>query len=511
MFSLLCKTHNDFLITNLLSFVIRTRYFLYTAIILIGVWLRFSNGITLHADPDYSGYLFPAIDFLNEGSFTHHSARSFPYPLFVLLLLLVFKTINAIVIVHHVGGIAAAIGMLWLFEKLLVRLEWQQYKRAASVLFISVSALLFVANGMTIMYEKTLRPEGVFAPFAVCFFVLLYRFCQKFSSKHFLSLSIIGGVGFVAFTRFSYAFLFVLISAYFLAVKRMPNDWKKLLCMLVIPILLLISIETFLTLRYDGSSKSFVVRQVFYSHAHIVLQAMKDNSLAANTDDNLNSLVYPILVEEIEINPDTNFIVLRYSLDALQYGNCGKVIQQFFRDKKSNETHEVVEGDVKAYYSNWIKHIYFNYPIMCLKKVVWQIYFAVVDMRSRTFDYFLKIELQNTVDDSPSYSSHSLVQTIGYAHGGTITIAIPLVFLSIYIPIIYIGNFISVLVFIVGIYLFVVRKLSSVSMLLLMFLVVSILTVAFAHSFDQIRYLQSLQIPMIMLIAFLYRDIVKQL
>src|SRR6516164_1175239 len=84
---------------------------IYTALTLslvgAALFFRFELPQQPFIDGDVGGYLVPALLQLTHGNFQHLGGRSFVYPGFIYLILLVFKDFRAITLIQHLMGVAS--------------------------------------------------------------------------------------------------------------------------------------------------------------------------------------------------------------------------------------------------------------------------------------------------------------------------------------------------------------------------------------------------------------------
>ncbi len=111
-------------------------------------------------DPDFGGYLQPAIQMLSGEGFGHTGSREFLYPAFVFAVLRAFGDLSAVVVVQHVLGIAAAclVWFAWLRIPLPSHPPWlETARRVAGLGLLATQSWL----AQSIVYELQIRPEAV--------------------------------------------------------------------------------------------------------------------------------------------------------------------------------------------------------------------------------------------------------------------------------------------------------------------------------------------------------------
>lgn len=153
------------------------RLSIYVLIFFVACFLRFQSGFFINLDLDSAGYLNPAMDAIYKKEFVLYT-RSYAYPFFSMISILVFKNINSILFIQHLLSISSLLVAFWLLEKNLrslknVKIFWLQF------LFATAFLLVCFWNGSIILFEKTLRPEGLtLFSFSLLAF-LFYGYIQK--------------------------------------------------------------------------------------------------------------------------------------------------------------------------------------------------------------------------------------------------------------------------------------------------------------------------------------------
>src|SRR6516164_10552524 len=77
------------------------------SLITAALFFRFELPRQPFIDGDVGGYLLPALLQLTHGNFQRLGGRSFVYPGFIYLILLVFKDFRAITLIQHLMGVAS--------------------------------------------------------------------------------------------------------------------------------------------------------------------------------------------------------------------------------------------------------------------------------------------------------------------------------------------------------------------------------------------------------------------
>lgn len=120
-------------------------------------------------DPDFWGYLNPALSKLRGGPFEHTGGRDTLYPGFLYGILALFGDLRAISIAQHLLGLAGGGLMLLAFRRLCLlhrppersQLTWPE--RCAGLLMMAA----YLTTPSVVQYEHSVRPEAIFPFFVI--------------------------------------------------------------------------------------------------------------------------------------------------------------------------------------------------------------------------------------------------------------------------------------------------------------------------------------------------------
>ncbi len=135
----------------------------------IAAQARFRLPQTPFFDADYGGYLRPALSALTGHGFAHVDGRDSLYPAFIFAVLRLSGDFRAISLVQHVLGLSTGLFMALVCQRGARLL--QPPVGAGGPVFTPWLALLAVAAYLSapsaILFEQSIRPEGIFPFFAV--------------------------------------------------------------------------------------------------------------------------------------------------------------------------------------------------------------------------------------------------------------------------------------------------------------------------------------------------------
>lgn len=234
---------------------------------------------------DTWGYIGSAVNWLEKGIFNRILSRSFPYPLFVLINLRIFKDFSYITIVQHLSGVFSGILLLILWEKIFKDIQNNKFK-----LFIKFSGLLlsalFLFSESPITIEHDMRPEAIYPFFLMLQVIFLYYFICNFNGKS--KYIYISGILFFINNYFLFVFqprwgltLFLNLIIYLIFINLFKDKIiKKILLFIAAPIIfsfLLIYVPENILFKNNPDKKIFQYGSLFWVHAKIInIEIKKD-------------------------------------------------------------------------------------------------------------------------------------------------------------------------------------------------------------------------------------------
>jgi hypothetical protein len=488
-----------------LNIVFKRRFIIYGLIILIGSALRFNNIQTLHLDPDAGGYIMPALSFFTDTVFIHEESRSWPYPLFVLTILYLFKSVKALCIIQHLLGILTGIIFILFLEysgKLSGIASVRKKIFGFAVCAFSLSA--FMLNGNIMLLEHTLRPEGIISLFVMLYIISLYWFYSSRKSISFIIIIFLSVLGLVAFPRLLLGSVMVILMTSYYYFKNNAAGYAYKISIFTgvssFAFLLIILPETMLINKFDVSAKAFPIRQVFYSNAHIILKSMNENNYPEKSPETLNQSVRFYFDEYINKKPDNLWKpILNYNPDDLQYGACNNEVLNYFYNDDSSPMLYI--NQLHKYYFDWMIHIALHYPVDVLKKILKQLSFVFFNYKISFVSDSSEIiySLNSSYVPKTDATKHYLFNQLNYPVNNNYTFNFNLLPLHFLLLIIFKIIFPLTITYSI-IHFF---QLTPFIKTLSIFIISSILLVASTHTFDIPRYLHSLIIIFLCLFSVL--------
>jgi len=498
----------------LLNKIYRVRFIVYGAILAVATVQRFYNPQIIYLDPDAHGYLMPAVNFLTGEGFTHNESRSWLYPLFVTLVLGVFKSFKALCVLQHLTGIVTGVLLIRFFEQLKDAFSIQEPKQIAVWTTTSLFSIsTFLLSGNIMLFEHTLRPEALISLYLTIYVMTLWRFYIRQQQKLFVTIMVLSIVGLLAFPRLLPANMAVIIwaTATFFGSKNFTLKQKTVAVLATACFALLILLpEMLLIKKYDEKAKVFPVRQMFYSYSHVMLRSINENSFPDNSPYELDMAMRDFMQEAILNKPDNKWKpILKYDPDDLQYGACNRVIENYFfnPDKDFGNNTERINA-LHLFYFSWLRHITLHYPAEVARKIGNQFFYVLLNYKISMVSYTLLIyDLHSSYTPPTSKANSFITETLNYPlyYQQTYKLFRPLHLYHLVLIIIFKITF-PLLMLYGFIMLF---KPAGFFRLLYLYFFLCLLLVAVTHTFDIPRYLHSLLIPFLFLFSFAVFNLFK--
>ena len=332
-------------------------------------------------DGDVGGYLIPALLQLTHGNFQHLGGRSFVYPGFIYLILLVFKDFRAITLIQHLMGVASGGVLLacWNCARTLMRdqiIPIGIYRLAGLLV-----AALYLFNTTAVRFEHSVRPEAIFPLFAG----LNMLFNVQYIRHRYLEVDYRACFLYGSTNLFNASLLFFLKPSFYLGVafSTLPiwvslfdqkEPFNRKFAMMAISVLC-IALFLFLPERSfnhrDDLGRTFLPTTLFVVHADIIGdQISTDLRDGAKTPypRKLLEQTGALLTREIELSKRTGrYTSLGFDPDYLMYEDS--FAQKFGTLLGPRETRE---NKIRFYYYYFFRAWTYQ-PSRMLRKVLRQI------------------------------------------------------------------------------------------------------------------------------------------
>lgn len=271
----LYNNNNSFKIFYIFSYLIVIFF-----IIVIALIQRFTISSIPYGGNDTWSYIGTAVTTFDKGAFVRTGDRNFFYPFFVFIVLSIFKDFAYLSIVQHVLGIIAGIILLFIWKRIASYFGFYK-KNIFFSDFISLILLsLFLFSESVIVYEHTIRPEGIYQFFLILQILFLIevvialRENKRLLFYIFITLFFTNNYAlFLLQPRWGFNLLFNIII--FLILIAVFNDkiFKKVTFAFILPIMLSFLIlylpQNIITKNEDAIS-TFLSAKLFFTHVKII-------------------------------------------------------------------------------------------------------------------------------------------------------------------------------------------------------------------------------------------------
>lgn len=449
--------------------------------------------------------------------------RSYAYPFFSMISILVFKNINSILFIQHLLSISSLLVAFWLLEKNLrslknVKIFWLQF------LFATAFLIVCFWNGSIILFEKTLRPEGLtLFSFSLLAF-LFYGYIQKrnqgnlrASSRLFFILFFC--LLFMSFlhSRMTLGFYSVGIYLFICHFKQTDQKIRLILKSLILIGIMILPQQLFS--NKEESMQSFAHRQFFFSHFNEIDEILKEGEFI---NEGFDKESLPKIINNTFTQSNTQWTyILNYNIDYPQYVLFSEVLEEenfipsIINSKKNeislqnrapnlNDTLDVVYKikNFKAlYFNDWFNHILFKHPIKSLKKCFRQLSFFL-------FDHRVTFINQPNIDDFKQgyFDNNEYFKELSRSHHYSLDAKMEFRYPILFIYLFFLANvalkIMVVLSFPIYAFLFVKGKLHPLDTAIIVLFTATIFLIAWFHTFEISRYRESL-LPYTLSFAFL--------
>ena len=259
----------------------RVAYWLAVSVVFgTALYVRLTVPQTPFIDPDFGGYLKPALLALTGGHFQHLEGRSFVYPGFVYLVLRVFFDFKAIPVLQHFLGVAAGGFLLVCLNRSGTLIKTSQVPVRTYRLLGLGTASLFLLNTAAIRFEHQIRPEAVIPFFTILNIFLNIEFIDAWyrridRRKAILVAACCCFVGFLLFYLKAYFWLATVLSTIPICIVLFDRNVilsRKLLMFGVsaISVAALLVVPERQLGQTDSLSRTFVPATLFVIHANII-------------------------------------------------------------------------------------------------------------------------------------------------------------------------------------------------------------------------------------------------
>jgi|GEM_PF-3026946 len=352
------------------NYIKKIYWFSVFLIIFIGLFLRLSINSLPYSGGDTWGYIGPAVNWFENAEFTHVYGRSFPYPFFVLLNLLIFNDFSYLSIIQHCVGVITGIILLILW----ISISKYFIKDAIKNLYFNLTGLvlfaLYLFSKTPVIWEHHLQPESIYAFFLIlqAFFVFnILRYLNNNEKKYYfygILFFINNYFLFIFQPRWGLTLIFNLIIYLICFFILKAGYLKKILYLIAIPVVLtflLVYIPENILMKNDTARGGFLSGTLFWAHSKIIdIELKKDIKDAGFNKYDKNILKQAsIYMNEMFNRKQSKHKYLGFFFNKLLYGEADRYLHAKLTEKEYNQF-------CKYYF---IKSV-FKHPFLYSKKVL---------------------------------------------------------------------------------------------------------------------------------------------
>jgi hypothetical protein len=336
-------------------------------IIIFAIFQRFTINVVPYDGYDTGSYIV-FLKHFNGEKITDSATRGYPYLLFVLSILKIFNDFSYISIVQHILGIISGLIMLYIWNDIFNKkfLFDNRYKILFDFIGLVLIAL-YLFNQSVIVYEHSIRPEGVYQFFLILYVLAFYKIITNLGSNKnvFLYMNIFFFLNYFIFVmqpRWGIALIFNIIVFFIILIVLKINIIKKIIFLIATPVifaLVLIYIPNNIFSKKDIKG-TFLSGKLFFTHVKIIDKILIEdiNNPYFNKYDK-NILQQLVDYHKIEYNKKQyKHKYLGFSHNNLFYGDANKLLFDNFSRDQYNEF-------CRYYFFRAIK----KYPFLYIKKV----------------------------------------------------------------------------------------------------------------------------------------------
>lgn len=367
-------------------------YIIIVSLILVSLFIRFSHFQLPSYNPD--GYIEPAVNFFENGFFRHMKGRSFIYPGFLFIILLMFKNFSFISIIQHFLGIIAGLILLYSWNKTIVFISNKNLKllhRFLSLLLLS----FYLFNTFYLKMENSMMRESIFAliySLNIMFFIKFILKIKNNQSPYFQGFMTILLSYFTFIYQPSWGFnifvsLFAVIITFIVFNKKKKNDYYKNIIYYFIIMPLFFAFVFFYTPEkimgsIDTKTKTFGSGTFFFTHLNVIEEEIVRDIMDPEFKKYDKKLLKMILdMKEKHTVKTGNFSKIGYDFNKLFWGETSHNVNLYFNNNVR---------DIKSFYDYYFKKSIMKHPFKYLNKIFIEISDYYINRKiayNRSFDF----------------------------------------------------------------------------------------------------------------------------
>ncbi|MDD4216596.1 MAG: hypothetical protein PHZ24_04590 [Bacteroidales bacterium] len=493
------------------------RFLIFTLLLIAGTILRFNNPTDTILAYDYYGHLSPTVKFLNFGGFDHHE-WAYPYPIFVISTLSLFKNINAICFIQHILSLISLTGLIIYLEYYYKHLKTNtSFQIVYTISTAFVFGILFL-NGNFIFFEKMMHHEGLIIPSTVFIVILLMFYFNSFKKSHRTQAFTFAvfGLFFTSLLQYRFTVGFFTVAVLLLIIEIVHQrkiNIKKTILSVIIFFILYLSLflpEYYLINKYEKNAPSFAYTEFVFSNAKIVKKIIDEGKYV---DSDFDTTVFEPAISIALENPNKNtFPTLGYNFDYLKYKLVKPALEKYIVQIYSESPNPIYKKPTLAndqnitkiyndYFKNWTFLILKEYPQDVLLKTINQLIHATIKQNINYIRYNSSVQITNPdTTISTKVGIKFLTENYNFKEGHTYNICIPKKNNFVFNLTGLMVKIMLILSFGYTVFSIIRKRYPLLSICISIIIGCTLITIAILHSFDIARYLQTI-LPFILILS----------
>lgn len=497
-----------------------TRQIVFLAVISFGIYYRFSNPLDIILSHDYLGHIRPISKFLESASFDHYE-WAYPYPIFAITIISIFKNINAICPIQHIISVLSMILFFIYLEKHFNKNKDNFTFQVVYTIAVSFVFYLLAFDGNFIFFEKTLHHEALIIPVSLSVAYVILRYLNNKSILNFSLSTIVLFLSCLLEYRFTVGFISVAFILLILQIKNTKEPKiKKVIINISISLITYLAVflpEYYLINKYDKLANSFAYTEFVFSNAKAIQKIIEKGKYVDEYFD--TTYFAPAIETAIKESKPFYKKILGYEFDYLKYSIILPKLRTYIvTDFKENEYPDSVYHYSRNnpnhinYYNNYFKQwaylIIKEEPVEVLKKTSKQFMEATIFNNVEYLGYPQEFQITNPIyekDIQIKYLSNNYKLKTNKIYNLKLPSQLYLHIVSIILKILVLLSFIYLLLRIIK------RKINYFLFFISLIVICTIIAISILHNFAILRYLQTILPFALVLILFSITEITQNL
>lgn len=351
-------------------------YSVVSAIFLVAFVMRFRSYSAPFSGPDTIGYLGVAFQYLDKGFFGSIAERTYPYPLFLTVIISIFKDASVITVIQHTLGLIA--GFLFLRIWLSVDLMFLKLSGISKYFYWSVGVVglyVLLCSDWSVNIEHFSHPESLTTFLIISLVAIYLKLYQSCIQKSPFALILFYGISsflinyliFKYQPRYGVNLIFVALAFCIILFKNLDKEKASLVIISSIIVTYTLLILPFSTFSDKGLSKLNRAGMFFFYNLKVIAPLIESDLESVEMDAKKKLLLENILADlEKAKDPNNNFSTgFSKSLGL----NADYLIRTYYKVLEFHG-HPVRAAD---FYISYLKRVVISHPFELMMKIIREI------------------------------------------------------------------------------------------------------------------------------------------